>query len=55
MDICLYLRGWLELVWLCAGLRYWLGSMSRRLFVILYIMESLTSALLCSRIGQERT
>ena len=53
MDICVYLCGWLELVWSCPGLRYWLGPMSRRLFVILYIVESLATALLCSRVGQE--
>ena len=33
---------------------YWLGLMSKRLFVILYIVVSLASALLCSRVGQER-
>ena len=52
MDICLYLCGWLDLVWqLCPDLSYWLGSMSNRLFVILYMVESLASALLCSRVG----
>ena len=30
--------GWLELVWLRPGLRYWLGSMFKRLFVILYML-----------------
>ena len=49
-----YLCGWLDLVWLCPGLRYWLGLMSKRLFVILYMVESLASALLCSRVGQDR-
>ena len=53
-DICLYLCGWLDLVWLCPGIRYWLGLMSKRLFVILYMVESLASALLCSSVGQER-
>ena len=51
VDICLNFCGWLDLVWLCPGLRYWLGSMSRRLFVILYMVESLASALLRSRRG----
>ena len=35
-------------------MRYWLGLMSKRLFVILYMVVSLASALLCSRVGQER-
>ena len=52
--ICLYLCGWLDLVWLCPGMRYWLGLMSKRLFVILYMVVSLASALLCSSVGQER-
>ena len=29
----------------------WLGLMSKRLFVILYMVESLASAVLCSRRG----
>ena len=33
---------------------YWLGLMSKRVFVILYMVQSLDSALLCSRGGQER-
>ena len=45
---------WLDLVWLCPGMGYWLGLMSKRLFVILYMVVSLASALLCSSIGQER-
>ena len=52
--MCLYLCGWLDLVWLCLGLRYWLGLMSKRLLDILYMVVSLASALLCSRVGQER-
>ena len=35
-------------------MRYWLGLMSKRLFVILYMVVSLASALICSRVGQER-
>ena len=35
-------------------MRYCLGLMSKRLFVILYMVESLASALLYSRVGQER-
>ena len=35
-------------------MRYCLGLMSKRLFVILYMVVSLASALLCSRVGQER-
>ena len=46
---------WLDLVWLCPGMRYWLGLMYKRLFVILYISKvSLASALLCSNVGQDR-
>ena len=37
-----------------SGMRYWLGLMSKRLFVILYMVVSLPSALLCSRVGQKR-
>ena len=33
---------------------YWLGLMYKRLLVILYMVQSLASALLCSRVGQER-
>ena len=44
----------MNLVWLCPGMRYWLGLMSKRLFVIFYMVENLASALLCSRVGQER-
>ena len=35
-------------------MRYWLGLMSKRLLVILYMVVSLASALLCSRVVQER-
>ena len=35
-------------------MRYWLGLMSKRLFVILYMVVSLGSAFLCSSVGQER-
>ena len=45
---------WFGLVLLCPGMRYWLGLMSKILFVILYMVQSLASALLCSRVGQER-
>ena len=40
--------------WLCPSMRYWLVLMSKRLFVILYMVVSLASALLCSRVGQQR-
>ena len=49
-----YLCGWLDLVWMCPGMRYCLGLMSKRLFVILYMVESLASALLCSNFSQLR-
>ena len=52
--MCLYLCGWLGVVWLCLGMRYCLGLMSKILFVILCMVQSLASALLCSRVGQER-
>ena len=36
-------------------MRYWLGLMyNKRLLVILYMVQSLASALVCSMVGQER-
>ena len=34
-------------------MRYWLGLMSKILFVILYMVVSLASALLCSSVSQD--
>ena len=54
LSVCVWVHAWLDLVWLCLGMRYWLRLMSKRLLVILYMVQSLASALLCSRVGQER-
>ena len=54
VEICLYLCEWLNLVSLYHGMIYCLGLMYKRLFVILYVVMNLASALLCSRVDQER-
>ena len=54
VNIYVYLCWWLDPVWLCPGKKYWLGLVSQRLLVILYMVVSLASALFCSRVGQER-